>query len=350
MKRHCFTLIFAAAILLPVSCRAAAVVDSLDVSALKEAVPLSAEVLDYTSDGFENAVYVYDDSLVLAVNMADGVKCRDILEIIDLRDTSERQSFLGFGHEEGKFFYVQSFLRGDRLIVFDIVKKLLLVSDLRESGNPGFADPSSAVGVGYVAQDMAEYSDRLVLVNPRYFEGGRGRSNRQPRLVFTDAAFQWDTPSAGYFSANVTQGFVVAEAGRDRILFFDANSSTIEVYSGKLASPLKVLRGPDLAMPSYRFMTAPDGTVTVYHETKPESGYVRAVADSSRVIAAYRYGEEPQGDFLILFDWDGNLLGAYRTSVRVETLSLSRDGKRLYVWEDSGKEDVPPRLLRYALP
>ena len=300
-----------------VSCRAQAVSDVLENDLLENAVRLSPRALEYVPDGFESSVYVWRDSLAIVLNTADGKECMNILEVFRIQDWSVLGTALPYGSGAGEFFYMQSALGGDSLILFDIV--------------------------------ITGYDDRILMLNPRYFEDSSGHSNRQPRLAVTDISWQWTVPETEYFPTNVTQGSLAADAARGRVFFFDGNSSMAELYDGDLSRPVRIMTGPDFSAPEYVFVPGNEGVVSVYRKADPAASYVCAASDGSQVLAAYRHVDSPDYDYIFRFDWDGNILGTYRLNCRVRTLSLSADGKSVYVWADTGGDRAAARLYRYDL-
>ena len=67
------------------------------------------------------------------------------------------------------------------------------------------------------------------------------------------------------------------------------------------------------------------------------------------MLAAYRHVDSPDYDYIFRFDWDGNILGTYRLDCKVRTLSMSADGKSVYVWADVGGDRAAARLYCYDL-
>lgn len=332
-----------------VSCRAQVVSDVYGTDVLEEAVRLSPRVLEYDPDGFESSVYVWRDSLVIVLNRADGKECMDILEVFRIQDWSMLGTSLPYGSGAGEFFYMQSALSGDCLILFDIVKKQFVVLKPDAQRKDWLEDIRPTAAVSYVAQAFTGYGDRMLMLNPRYFEDSNGHSNRQSRLAVTDTSWQWTVPETEYFPTNVTQGSLVADAERGRVLFFDGNSSTAELYDEDISRPVRVMTGPDFSAPAYVFVPENEGVVSVYRKADPTAHYVCAASDSSQVLAAYRHVDSLDYDYIFRFDWEGNLLGSYRLDCRVRTLSLSADGKSVYVWADTGGDRVAARLYRYVL-
>lgn len=348
IQKHTATMLLTASLLITAtSCRAQTVSKVYDSRIIENVTRLSPEVSGYVPDGHETSVYVWRDSLVLVLNHADGDKCKDVMETFLLEDFSPAGTYLPFGSGPGQFFYVLTALKGDSLVVFDIVKKQVLASSLGAAEEGRIMDTSSAVSVSYISQALAMYGNRLLLLNPRYFEGPDGRSNHQPLLVMTDTLLQWTVPGTEYFPTNVVKGSLAADPGKGKVFFFDSYSATACLYAGDMRRPLMQLLGPGLDKPEYMFVTGQDGTVSVYHESTPATHYVDAVSDGMQVIAAYRDGNG--GDFLFRFDWDGNLLDIFRLEGHVRTLSLSMDGSAVYVWEESVEENSAARLCRYRL-
>ena len=211
-----------------VSCRAQVVSDVLENDLLENAVRLSPRALEYVPDGFESSVYVWRDSLAIVLNTADGKECMNILEVFRIQDWSVLGTALPYGSGAGEFFYMQSALGGDSLILFDIVKKQFVVLEPDARRKDWLEDIRPTAAVSYVAQAFIGYDDRVLMLNPRYFEDSSGHSNRQPRLAVTDTSWQWTVPETEYFSTNVTQGSLAADAERGRVVFFDGNSSMAE--------------------------------------------------------------------------------------------------------------------------
>src|SRR5574344_1351995 len=201
-----------------ISCKTSNVIDSINISALEKSDSLFGSPISYIADGFESSVYVYNDSFIIVFNQADGTKCNDIIEVFNFKNMTPTMSYLEFGNEDGKFFYVLPYWSKDKLLLNDIVKKQIMVTNL--SHNSDFiVDSSSPHQINFSVQGMTWYKDRLVLLNPCYFEDGKGGSNNQPRLVATDVSLQWTAPNVKYFSSNVTQGSLLAESQKNKIAF-----------------------------------------------------------------------------------------------------------------------------------
>lgn len=333
------------------SCNAAPIIDSLDSSVLEKSATLSGCPVPYTPDGYESSVLVYKDSLLIVTNQADGVNCPFLLEVFSLPNMKQTGSYLEFGGGDNQFFFIIPYLSGDKLLLNDVVKKSVTGIDLNAASGL-MAEPSSFRQITFTSQKMTWYKDRILLLNPCYFEGNKGQSNNQPRTVATDTSMQWTAPKVPYFATNVTQGSLVVEPHTGKIAFLDGNASLVEFYSQVGTQPVKKVTGPDYSVPEYLIIEAGAESKTVLISKNATSFYVDAVSDNQRIYAAYRSITDGENDYLFCFDWDGNLLKSYKLNGQVKNLSLSADGKAIYVWHNKVDEKKPAesdRLYLYQL-
>lgn len=306
---------------------------------IADALQLVPDTVGYEPDGAESSVYVIADSMMHVFNNADGVQCRYFHEIFRMRDMSRAGENLPFGPDDNSYLYVMPMVTGNEYLAYDPVKKRVIEPD------------GQVYDVDYVTMGLVPYRDRALLLNPYYFKDSEGHTNKQPRIAVTDTAYRWGIPEVRYLSVNTTRGTLVANAGKERVMFFDANSSLMEFYSGDLSCPAVMTVGPDIDTVGYTMTPSGDEYETVYLSETPESYYVTAAGDASHVVAVYRHAGDSSADYLFRFDWNGKLSDVYRLTCRVKSISISTSetGVNVYVWKEKEEGDDKIGLLCYTL-
>ena len=207
-------------------------------------------------------------------------------------------------------------------------------------------------GYSVVSTRIRPFGGKLLAVNPYCFNDKQsGIHNDGNRFILTDSSFNYkETNSYQYETFNVTNGNFIISYDNDRIIYYSAAEPLIEVYDTDL-NLLRTVTGPELPnRPELSLI----GNMVMYSNGKPYA-YKSASCCNRRHVYLTYIGELATADrnyddfdtYILKFDWDGNFIESYSIGHSVTSMSLSGDGKSLYVF---GREhDGTDVLYRYPL-
>lgn len=281
--------------------------------------------------GQREKVYVIDGNIC---SIYERGLDRCVLEIQPLADSSHSISIIPYGSNPGEMLLVDCSASGSKILIRDIVQKTYTVVDVtqvqEESSYRIETLPSTLL-----TQEMVSFNNDKIL----YLNQGSFRS-KEPRFYIIGAEEQGHklTPN-GMKSLNVLDGTLLYNSAAGKVAFVSMYSPQIELYNAntkKILSTTSIARSEDAEV--------------VYVDTENISEYLfankvplcfmTATSDNERIVAAYR--DEQDNSRILLFDWDGHLLGGFIVEGEVWSVSIYND--YIYCWEKAREHD---RLVRY---
>ena len=217
-------------------------------------------------------------------------------------------------------------------------------------------------GYSFMSDAVLPYGNSLVAMNPYWFEDERlGISNGEPRLFLSDGTYApYDETKLR--SNTAMDAVLLSSASNSRIAYVDRTCPLVELYDDTLGL-VRTVYGPGTEMPLYW----QNGNTNIVWEELPLTTWQSACADDDYIYLLWNgikddqkverpetYMYEANGEekdlLLVVLDWDGNLVKAFRpkglTSYAV--LSTGEGGGVLYA--STIDEDMTRlSILRYHL-
>ncbi|WP_298063633.1 BF3164 family lipoprotein [uncultured Rikenella sp.] len=326
---------------------------SLPVDIKTNAIDLEVDTM-ITSEAFIHAkmYYVYKDSTLIVINQA--TETVPYLEVRNLTDNWKIGNYIPLGKGPGEMLRVVAYLEGNTLKVNDFVKKQIAFVNLDSLlKNPNGYQISSC-NYQVLTNAINRFSDgKLLFENPYCFSDSKsGIENKNaPRLKIGDnTTNDEDFGTYDYVTHNVSQGRLVYNQNRNRIVYASSSIPVVEIYDSTLA-PLMRIVGPD-SFDDQMYVIAPDGLVT-YKKTAPYA-YLTYSYDDDYFYLVYNgelidFNVKQEKDlhtWIFRFDWDGNFEGSYYYPGYVNAISISGDGKSFYA--SARDEDNMPMLVKLS--
>ena len=294
------------------------------------------------------AFYVYRDSIMVIVNNPSNDY--DFLELYNLNSHKLIKSFLKKGNGPGEMLNVSPFKNDAELLMRDFVKRNLYIVDLDAAvSKPDYRVPAPLKYGDTMGSPFVSKLDekRLIMLNPYYFVNkSLGIDNKEPRFIFSEIGRPINKPldkSDKYYAYNVSQGMLVVNKGKDRLVYASSDYAEIEIYDCSL-NPLTRIEGPDEIIPSYRLDT--DKSIC-YNKVIPYS-YMDIAYTEEYLYLCYIGDYFGRNDkltdlctYILKFDWDGHYLDSFDTGHYVDALSVGANA----VLYGSGYDDDGTRVL-----
>lgn len=310
----------------------------IDESVKSEAIQLKAEIIEQ-SQQFINAkdFFVYNDSVLVVINKPK--KDNPFVVFHNLNTDRNIAKYINLGNGPGEMLNCIAHIRGSNLYVHDFVKNTLSVIDVdsvllyRECYKlRPFIRFSDTVGSPFVTMYG---SGKLIMLNPYCFTDKSLKiDNRQPRFIVLESDKDPYLTLNGklYYAYNVSQGVIIPDVNRDRVIFASCFKSEIEFYDSGL-NPILKISGPDKLTPSYRFNTNSD---IIFNKTVPYS-YMGYCVDEDSIylsyVGDYFTEDKPLRDFdswIIEINWNGDIGKIYHSPEYIKTISKSVDKDVFY--------------------
>lgn len=351
MKKSIFAslLLTAASLLFLPSCRDNTGDIVLDRSILDSAKPLTAESMNFDFPITTVNLYIVNDSIAVVHNSEQDE--RKLVEIYNLNSGALIWDRFTKGNGPEEILMGRSDMFNDTLMLEDLMRDRIVLLPIGkittgEDFKPEFQDYS------VVSTRIRPFGGKLLAVNPYCFNDKQsGIHNDGNRFILTDSSFNYkETNSYQYETFNVTNGNFIISYDNDRIIYYSAAEPLIEVYDTDL-NLLRTVTGPEL---SNRPELSLIGNMVMYSNGIPYA-YKSASCCNRRHVYLTYIGELATADrnyddfdtYILKFDWNGNFIESYSIGHSVTSMSLSGDGKSLYVF---GREhDGTDVLYRYPL-
>lgn len=177
-----------------------------------------------------------------------------------------------------------------------------------------------------ISQRVVPVGDRLLYLNPNSYDG------KEPRLLWSDA--QWNAVKVRNKTShdknylNVLSGNIVYREGNS-IAFVSRHSPEIEIFdwTGGLECRLVF---PHQQSSTIEVINAAGQRETVF--TSVETCFVCAFAYGDYFATCFR--DDSGQDYVLVLDWQGEIVDGFKPEGTVKTISLGREG--VFVFENDG--------------
>ncbi|MFI3263025.1 MAG: hypothetical protein R3Y26_08970 [Rikenellaceae bacterium] len=324
-----------------VSCHSACQTEWLQTVVIEKAldpIKLKAEVVK-ESQFFFNAknFSMCNDSVMVVLNKPSGKNSFVVFHNIK-RDESIAE-FIRLGRANNEMLNCSAHIKDNLLLVKDFVKNNLAIINIDSVLVYGsdyevndFIKFGNTIGSGFVTQYD---SNRLIMLNPYCFTNKDMRiDNKQPRFIVleNDITPPLEYNDELYFTFNVTQGPIITNKNKNRVIYASSSLSEIEIYDFDL-DPVKKIFGPIELTPTYRVS---DGKDISFDKIVPYS-YMSSYYNEDYFYLTY-VGEyfhrndklENFDSYILKFDWDGNLVETYHSPEYIYSLYWSEINNSFY--------------------
>ena len=309
----------------------------LDNEIKLKATELKSEVID-TCYQFIHAkdFFVYHDSILVILNKPhqDG----NFVELYNLNSNKLVKSLIKTGNGPHEMINTIAHIRNNELIVHDFAKNQIASVDLDSAlAFPDYKFPALIKFSNNVGSPFVTFLDenRLIMLNPYYFKNKNlGINNGASRFIINEKDIDPNfnrVNSRLYYTYNVSQGFIVPNIEKDRIIYASNFYDEIEIYDCDLHL-LRRIEGPDNLIPSYQI----HNREIIFNKTVPYTYRNYAITDDffylSYIGDYYTSGSQLQDfeSWILKFDWDGNFIECYHSEEYVSTISLSDTDGEFY--------------------
>ena len=304
-----------------------------------QAIELKGKVLD-SSYRFIRAkeFFVYHDSILVVLNKPH--RGGGFVDLFDLNSKTTLRSFFRMGNGPGELLNAIAHLHGKELIVHDFAKHQIASIDLDSALISSSYRPSSPLKFSNdVGSPFVTFLDsaRMIMLNPYYFDNeDLGIDNDVPRFLVRETrknspVCEMALPQL-YYTYNVSQGFIIPNIEKNRIIYASNFYDELEIYDKNL-NLLKRIEGPDKLRPVYRM----HGKEIIFDKIVPYSYRSYAMTDSSfylSYIGDYYVSRKSKlqnfDSWIFKFDWDGNFIECYHSKEYISSLSLSDVDVKFY--------------------
>jgi len=298
-------------------------------------------------DIFVRHYFVYADTIVILLNRQSTDK--HFLELFHLKSGKQMGAYFLYGNGPNEMLNARVKLNRNILTIEDIIKKQIafvnLDSLLLNKSYKIIANPYKVV-----TQDREQYeNDLLAVINPYCFTNDELKvpNNQEPRIVITDYNTLWEPPEKYYNTFPVSNGKIICNKEKDRIVFASGDEPFFEIYDWYLHPVKRVVLLSDMEKIQYSIRNNEAVPKVVFLNRVPYSFMKYCCSDSHLYllfIGDFLDEDDSIFDFsswVLKYDWDGNLLGSYYSDRYFESISLSSDEKKIYATTYDEKKELP---------
>ena len=316
---------------------------TLDHTAKDTTNMLIAEDINFNIPISALNIYVYEDSIAVVCNK----RSEWFLELYNLNENRLIKSFLRYGNGPGEMLDANFYFSKDTITVEDFQKDRLAVIPLHDAVHNDSYNPELRTH-SVQSQYKLPFKGRLVALNPYCFINREyGINNDGPRFILTDSNYVYKASSRyKYDTYNVSYSLFFISHINDRIVFVNTHEPTLEIYDLKF-NLLKKIIGPEMPG-TQKYQIEDDGQV-IFLNSIP-AAYTSFCYDESCFYVSYNgallsyknnFDRSLLKTWIMKFDWDGNFIDSYYIDYYIESMSLSKDSRYIYVFgTDSNGENV----------
>lgn len=305
----------------------------LDRSIMDTANVLISETSSFRVPITTGNLYVWRDSIAVVIHKKGSR--RKFLELYNINSGRLINSYFHEGNGPDEILECISTYNNDTVLLEDIQKHNLAIIPLDSMLNIKYKP--TLVRTDVKSQRIWPYKGKLLGVNPNCFTDKRQRiQNGGNRFIISDSNFVYSEKERyKYDTYNLTSAGIIIGYSQNRIIYYSQVYPVIEIYDTGL-NLLKKIEGPDLPHDPEYFLY---GDFYYVFKNEVPHAYTYHCCDSSFFYLAY-IGEyssyqgkkvEDLNSWIFKFDWDGNFIESYHIDTYIETLSVSDDGKVLYI-------------------
>lgn len=269
----------------------------------------------------------FDEALIVAGKLCvlnQNDKTLPYLGIADLNDTDSFRWYVGQGYGEGQMLMPSLGIGDEQMILYDPTLKKVVLIDLSRICDPEYELTEKSTNI--ISQRVVPYKDLLLYLNPASYGG--------PEASLLASDMQWNAENEKWtsFYFNVMKGNIVFSLTENTFAVVFKYSPRIEFYD-KNQKKQVVLSFPH---PDSPLMKIQEGGMDSYLFEKSVLCFPCSFGAESCFVVDY-YDEEK--DNLLILDWSGRVLDAFRVQGKVKSCSISKDGQTVYVWQQIDDRD-----------
>lgn len=315
---------------------------TLDHTVKDTANTLISEDLNFNIPISAQEIYICEDSIAVVCNKNSTW----FLELYNLNENRLIKHLLRHGNGPGEMLDVNFYFNNDTIGIEDFQKDRIAIIPIHDAVYNDSYNPELRT-LSLQSQYKLPFKGRLIALNPYCFINKEyGIDNNGPRFIITDSNYVYeDSSSYEYDTFNVSYSTFFISHINDRIVFVNTYKPELEIYDLRL-NPLREILGPE--MPSQKYLIEDDGDV-VFLNTIP-AAYSSFCHDESYFYVSYNgallsyknnFDRSLLKTWIMKFDWDGNFIDSYYIDYYIESMSLSKDSRYIYVFgTDSTGENV----------
>ena len=306
------------------------------VNIKENSVKLNAEIIKASYDFiYAKNFFVYEDSIMIVLNKPSNYV--NFIEFYNIKMGKIINRFITRGNGPGEMLNTLAHIRKNNLYIHDFMANQIVsinIDSVLSFPDYKIEKPirfSNNVGSPFVTFYK---NDQLIMNCPFYFYDKKmGIDNNAPRFIVTDSKEEISLSLSAhiYYTYNVSQGLIVPNQEKNRLIYASCFLPEIEVYDMEL-NPIKRIIGPDKLKPSYRI----DGNQIVFNKIVPYS-YTGYYFDKEHLYFSY-VGDYFHGDmelkdlksWILKYDWDGNFIESFDLPEYINGLSKSVEENVFY--------------------
>lgn len=271
--------------------------------------------------------YLLCDSIVVCHN--DYQNGAPVLGLSSIRDTSI--TWHGrYGLEDGMMMNSLSSRNGNRVLLYDFVKKGITVMDL----SSGIERPDTySYNTALKSQCIIPVShENGIFLNPDSFKG------KERRIRRTEDGFLYNGGRSRFNAFNVVLGGLAYSPRNGTVIYADRVEPTVEILdSGGRLSRRIMFKDTTSDEPQQYSMDKDDGMDSYSFLGKVKQSFTDVCCTDNNVALLFRPGiitptstSVSDMSYVIVMDWDGDNMKVLHLDEDVVNISLSSDGKSLF--------------------
>lgn len=286
------------------------------------------------------------------------------LTVYDTQTLTPVSRFLHYGNGPREVLYPRVNIVNGNVLVNEFLKPKMYVIPCSEAMRENIDIQERTFE--FTSARVIPFEDGFVALNPYWFENRKMRiSNGEPKLFFSDGT-QKPYDDSKPCSYNCIQGKLLYSSNAGRIAYIEDQYPLIEIYDASNLSLLHSISGPDKFMPDYKIFY----NQIMFADIPPAVSYQSCCADDEYIYLLYSGIHDdnteirksnggmatlvPNTDtkdlLLLVLDWDGNLIKAFRPAGLTSYSELSRGSAPGIIYATTLDSDMMHlSILRFCL-
>lgn len=326
--------------ILLLGCSQIADIETVDSSLLDWPMRRPERVLQDFS--YDSATSVLVDKDVVCVLTMPNKKGTPLLYMYDIEDGSCLRTSIPYGAGEGEMLLPFITKNHGNLLIYDAVKKEVAIIDIQDYAyHENHSLKTFATNI--FSQEIIPVKDRLLFLNPYSFQGNA------PRVRYSNRKWYYrETKSYHFDAANVVDGTLQFNPALEQIVYLADYEPIIEFMDmrgrlkKKIVFPHSVCEFEKVVHPELNIVEY----LYPYREDPSFPDYSFVAADSNEKHIATVFWREDWQFVVMILDWNGNIQDGFCTGARVKNISIDRNSKSVYCWEEHEGRNV---LLQYDI-
>lgn len=291
--------------------------------ALISATHLSGDTVMLLDENIQTAYCLREG---IAITIPDGSP--GAIGALNLESGEILGQCLSYGAEDGNFLSYMTSIYRDTLIVLDVIKgQTALINMDSLAYSKGYSPKIIQSGESESNIGLIPYKGSLLRLNPYCFRSPDGEiDNHDHRRFIPPSDETHSDRDYDYLTHNVSQGTLVANPDRNKIVFCREYENIVEIYEYSSLRKIMEISGPCDFGNSFQVYS--NGLVIAKGQARNTQRAAAGTADW--FITIFQYDGTV---YTFMFDWNGNLLGSYILDNAIDpyTVSVSTDGKSMFL-------------------